>query len=335
MGTGLVAAIDGGGTKTLFVIARIDGAVLGVGHGGALNTVFVPTEVARASVRKAAAEACRVAGFGEHIPVQVDALYVGAPGFSSDLALTSLDGLVQAAKLTVAADTLSAFVGALVEPFGVVALAGTGSFATGFNRAGECLTLGGWGALLGDEGSAYDIGLSALRAVVRASEGRAAPTVLTDMILGEWRLARVRDLVGTVYKAGPSRERIAGAAKIVSRAAEVGDGVAKGILKRAGEDLGALAVHVLSRLDLTGQQAPVALTGGVSRAGADLHDAFANTVQEADPGCRIVKPRFSPAHGALLLALRSAGVRTEPAILERLDETSAGFDWRRNGDNAG
>ena len=83
-------------------------------------------------------------------------------------------------QVVIVNDATAALVGGTGHPFGVVCVAGTGSIAFGVNRAGERARAGGWGHLLGDEGSGYAIGLEALRAVCRASDGRGPQTALTD-----------------------------------------------------------------------------------------------------------------------------------------------------------
>ncbi|MEA4882475.1 MAG: BadF/BadG/BcrA/BcrD ATPase family protein [Clostridia bacterium] len=314
----LIAAIDGGGTKTVFALARTDGSVLGVGCGGPLNALFVPVEVARGSIRHAAMAALAEAGLER---VRVDALYASAPGAGEAIVTSALDGIVESAAVEAAGDELSTFIGAMGERYGVVALAGTGSFATGFNRAGENATMGGWGPLLGDEGSAYQIGLNALKAATRASEGREEPTILGKAILDEWSLESERELVG----ASGSRDRVAGLARLVSEAAGRGDAVAIRILAQAGRELGSLAGHVLTHLEMRGEGCPVALAGGVSRAHPVLHAAFAQSIAEVDGSCSVVRPKFSPAFGAILRAMEMAASPGPLAhgTLERLQHEAA------------
>lgn len=315
----LVAAADGGGTKTVFLIAEESGRILGAGRGGPVNALFVPEATAQESLAAAAREALTAAGFGAVRPVLVDALYVTAPGVTRESVVGCLSSLVQASEFTLSSDALSAFMGALVQRFGVVALAGTGSLAVGFTRGGQRLTLGGWGPLLGDEGSAYDIGLKALRAVVRAEEGRSQPTSLSTLIAEKWRLIRTKDLVELVYRWESPRGRVAALAELVASAAEAGDMVARGILEQAGRDLGDLAGYVLIRLGLKGEGCPVALTGGVAKAGSALHDAFASSVLKFDDTCRVVRARFAPAVGTLILALERIGVTVTSAVLDNLE----------------
>lgn len=302
----LVAAVDGGGTKTVFVIADNPGRVLGIGKGGPVNALFAPECTAIESVQSAAKGALERAGLSgkADAPVHVRAVYASVPGASREIIEAGLSGLVAYDILRVEGDDYATFRGAFPEGHGVVALAGTGSFAMGRSPDGRTLTAGGWGPLLGDEGSGYAIGLAGLRAVALASEHRCEATILTDMAMEMFEVERPRDII----KAGLTRERIAGFAMAVSSAAAQGDAIACRILADAGADLGRLGGHIVMGLGMRGQGCPVALSGGVSKAGTPLRDSFAAAIKRIDPSCQIADPKLSPAGGALLIAYELAGI---------------------------
>ena len=337
----LVAAIDGGGTKTLFLLATADGTVIGIGRGGPLNALFVSPDEAIRSVQQAATGALREAGMERG---DVALLYASAPGASRDIVSAGIDGLVLPARLETAGDEMAVLTGALVDEPGVVVLAGTGSFAVGRGRRRDCdsqagdasrrrvatrhriVTRGGWGPLLGDEGSAYAIGLAALRAVALAFDSRGEHTCLCDMALEHFSAPRAWSLATMPM----SREQIASFAVRVSEASAAGDSVASEILAQAGRDLGRLGVSVLRELaerSATGEPVEAeaepesesgvgygrrtlaVLTGGVSRAAARLVEAFRDEISSFSPDVQIVPPQYSPAGGALLMALEIAGLR--------------------------
>lgn len=329
----LVAAIDGGGTKTLFLLATADGTVIGIGRGGPLNALFVSPDEAIRSVQQAATGALREAGMERG---DAALLYASAPGASRDIVSAGIDGLVLPARLETAGDEMAVLTGALVDEPGVVVLAGTGSFAVGRGRRRDCdsqasdasrrrvatrhriVTRGGWGPLLGDEGSAYAIGLAALRAVALAFDSRGEHTCLCDMALEHFSAPRAWSLATMPM----SREQIASFAVRVSEASAAGDVVASAILTQAGRDLGRLGVSVLRELAERGESGDVGygrrtlavLTGGVSRAAAPLVEAFRGEILSFAPDVQIVPPRYSPAGGALLVALEIAGLR-EPGMV--------------------
>ncbi len=354
----LVAAIDGGGTKTLFLLAEADGTVIGIGRGGPLNALFVPQDEAIRSVRQAAVGALHEASMEcADVPV----LYASAPGASRDIVDAGIAGLVRPTRLDAAGDELAVLTGALVDEAGVVVLAGTGSFAVGRRGLRDCdsraagdgsrhgvaarheiVTRGGWGPLLGDEGSAYAIGLAALRAAALAFDNRGEHTSLCELALEHFSVARAWSLATM----NMDREQVASFAVRVSEASAAGDAVAAEILAQAGRDLGRLGVSVLRELagrnepgepGESGEAGPesepeaecgrrtlAALTGGVSRAAAPLVEAFRDEITSFSTDVQIVPPRYSPAGGALLVALGIAGLRkpgTVPAGMRASAET--------------
>ncbi len=325
----LVVAIDGGGTKTLSLLAEADGTVIGIGRGGPLNALFVPPDEAIRSVRQATIGALSEAG-AECADVLV--LYASAPGASRDIVDAGIAGLIRPTRLETAGDELAVLTGALLDEAGVVVLAGTGSFAVGrggrWNRdiqaAGDgsrrrvaarhkIVTRGGWGPLLGDEGSAYAIGLAALRAAALSFDNRGEHTSLCELALEHFSAPRAWSLATMPM----NREQIASFAVRVSEASAAGDSVASEILAQAGRDLGRLGVSVLreiARLVEPGEPGCAigtlaTLTGGVSRAAARLVEAFRDEISSFSPDVQIVPPQFSPAGGALLVALEIAGLR--------------------------
>lgn len=315
----LVVAIDGGGTKTVLIIADTSGRVMGVGRGGPLNALFVDEQEAVASVKQAATAALArtelyqlAVGGGELV---VTALYASAPGASAEIISSGLAGLLNPEVMLVEGDELATFAGALGGHSGVVVLAGTGSFAFGRASDGFSASAGGFGPLLGDEGSAYDIGLSALRLAALASEGRAPSTTLSTLALEHFKVTSWPDLA----RMNLSREAVAGFALITSRAADDGDATAADVLSRAGSDLGRLGSHVARQVLLHHDgYLKITLVGGASAAGPSLTEAFARAVASSEHRCQVVSPAYSPGIGALMLALGTAGVGMSDEVIHNI-----------------
>src|SRR5205814_2143843 len=135
-------------------------------------------------------------------------------------------------------------------------ISGTGSIAYGRNRGGAAARAGGWGHLIGDEGSGYWIGCQALSAVVRAADGRGPETRLTDQVLRHFAVAHAAGLVQVVYNRETSRQSLAALGPAVQQAHDQGDAVATEILERAAEELVLAARSVASRLDMRGEAFP-------------------------------------------------------------------------------
>ena len=187
--------------------------------------------------------------------------------------------------------------------WGVALISGTGSIVFGRDPNGDTSRAGGWGHILGDEGSGYALGVAALRAVMCAFDGRGPRTLLTDAVLAHWSLASPTDLVDQVYSADVGPAEIAGLAVLVDRAAAAGDGVAQAITAAAGRDLAVTVAAVVGQLGLSASAPlPCALAGGTIVKGAGLRAAFLLAAAEAGLWLEPITPVEEPALGALRLA---------------------------------
>jgi len=174
----LVVGIDGGGTKTEGVVMNEAGEVVAHGRSGSTNLNFVPVEECERSVAAVCAQLAAAVD-----AQQVVWLYsTFIPDLSSiraeiQLAFPNAQWHHEAEHRAVLA------AGGVLEPYGIGVVAGTGSSTVGWRGAERHASVGGWGMLLGDEGSATDIALQALRAVARAADGRGEPTLLREEMM--------------------------------------------------------------------------------------------------------------------------------------------------------
>ncbi len=301
MSASLIVGIDGGGSKTHALLADADGRVLGQGIAGPSNYQGIGAEAAQAALDAAIAAAFADAGLAL-APIAAVCLGLAGMDRPDDRALFAawaaerLPGaaavFVNDAELVLAAGTPSGC--------GVALICGTGSIAFGRDARGRTARSRGWGYLLGDEGSGYDLGLAALRAVMRSHDGRGAQTALTPAVLGHWGLASPTGLVPVVYQGLLRPADVAALAALVDAVAAGGDAVAREILQRAGQELALAVVAVVRSLDLAAP-VPCALAGGVIVKG-----------QPSPPG-RLLLSMFLEAAGALGVQLEPVTPVTEPA----------------------
>jgi len=297
--------------------------VLGRGTGGPANHILSGWDTARRSIGEAIAQACTTAGVtNDRIAAAVaGSAGVGPQGEGREVIEDLLHELVPRAQARATGDMVTAFWGALDSELGVVVAAGTGSVCYGRNAQGAGRQVGGWGHLMGDEGSAYDIAVCALRAAARATDGRGPQTALSQ---GLAAALGVSDFVGVafrVYGEPLSRDSIARLATVVSDAAAGGDAVARELLAAAGRELGLAAVAALRSVGLAERSAPVAYTGAVFDAGAPVIEPFRCAVISLCPRASVVPPRFPPVVGAFKLALRQIGEGFTTAVAARLRAT--------------
>jgi N-acetylglucosamine kinase-like BadF-type ATPase len=144
---------------------------------------------------------------------------------------------------------------------GVALIAGTGSIALGRDASGEIIQVGGWGHLLGDEGSAYDIGRRAAQAAARAADGRGPSTALLQLVLERWGLTTPRQMIEHIYLT-QEKAPIASLAPGVLQMAKRGDHVARAIRRHACEELAQAAITVIDTLNLA-EPVPLIFGGGL------------------------------------------------------------------------
>lgn len=313
-----VLAFDCGGTTTRAAVSDRHGRVLGVGVAGPANYLVVGPAAARAALECAMHLAAMHAGLPTPAFAAAAIAMAGAGLGADQPALTALIEGLPAAGIVVDGDMVAALAGAFPDGSGVVVVAGTGSIAFGMAADGRRVQVGGWGHLLGDEGSGYAIGIGALRAILRAHDGRQAPTQLTPAILATLGIAAVPEVIERVYRRGLPRDEIAAFAPVVTRAAGRHDPTARGIVDRAGRDLAYLAATALRRLGLSGQAARVAPCGGLFQDPHGVGAPFRRHLARYRPQARVVAPALSPLGGAIVLALRAAGYPVDAAVRANL-----------------
>jgi N-acetylglucosamine kinase-like BadF-type ATPase len=285
-----VMGIDGGGSGVRVVITDEALNVIASAEGGSANPNSAGREAAAQTIQQAMRAALVQAS------VEVAAVGVGIAGTITlkEWVRETVVAVLPDAKIYAASDFEIALVGANGERRGVLILAGTGSVAFGINAEGETAQVGGWGYLLGDEGSGYLIGLKALQAVVRAADGREPPTALTEQVLRTLGMTSAQELIQWVYAPGRTRE-IAGLAPLVLDASE--DAVALEIITEAVAELTLMAHTVVRRLKI--ESPAYAFAGGLLSEVNVVSNGLCAALSL--PG--IPQPKYSPVIGAALLAL--------------------------------
>jgi N-acetylglucosamine kinase len=317
----IVLAVDAGSSSTRCIVATGEGDIKGFGIGGPTNHILRGWDLARQSIQTATSEALKMAGSGGHnISVAIaSSAGIGPDGEGREVIEALLAQLVpQAAIVRATGDMVAAFWGALATPIGVVVSAGTGSVCFGRNVTGLTCQVGGWGPIMGDEGSAYDIAVQALRAVSSASDGRGQPTILTQSIGEALGGYSALDISVQVYGKPLEREEIAALAVRVFAAAQQRDPVAMAILRRAGRSLGIAALAALRNVGLLAIPTSVSYSGSVFEAGSFISDPFREAIYDAAPLAKVEHPILPPIGGAYRLGLQTLGGFMDEAITYRL-----------------
>lgn len=286
--------IDGGGTKTALcaINAQHECVFTWSGPGSSIDTYPIDT------VRDVLFTALHA------LPdiYEVVAVFAGLGGVISDTHRHEIINLLHqhprlhAAVIDADNDVRNALAGSLGTTEGVVLIVGTGSVAYGYYNH-QSWRSGGYGHLEGDPGSAYDIGLSALRLTARALDGRTKHSTLTRRILAHIKVTQFAELAGVFNHY--SRGEIASLAKIVTELSSTKE--AQRILKKGARECARMVSAVVTHL--RDEQLSVGLIGGVVQKSTVYQHMISEAILQLHPHLHLVKhPLLSPDHGAALIA---------------------------------
>lgn len=292
----LILGIDGGGSKIRVALADRSGRILRTALGGGVNPMDNPDWLAELERH--------IAPFRQERNLASVAAALPAYGEVSHLSRLQETAIVQAfpaARTIILNDVDAAHLGAFAGQQGILVLSGTGSMAWARNAGGQSARSGGWGDVIGDEGSSYWIGRLALNLVSQSLDGRAPPTVLAEILfqhLGLDLADPMNALAGWVNALAKPRSSIAALSTLVDRAARTGDQAAIGLIERAADELAkhhdAAAGHCEAGT-------------GWTYAGGTFSSALLLDALERRIGKTAETPKLPPIGGALLAAARNLG----------------------------
>jgi N-acetylglucosamine kinase-like BadF-type ATPase len=303
--TSLVMGIDGGGTKTVALLADESGDVLMEEVGGPTNFQVIGLDAASKNLIHLIRMCCKNAGY----PANMIAVFVmGLAGagrasdqdrFADSLMKLARSRRMKLNKVVVESDARIALEGALRGAPGIVMIGGTGSIAYGKNIDGTIHRVGGWGRVLGDEGGGYYLGQEAILAVLRQYDGRGESTMLTELIATKHKLENVEAIIAAVYSDGFD---IASLAPDAIEAARLGDRVAEKILQRGAGEIEEHIRVMSSKLNST-QKIHTVLVGGLLSGDNLYAKMIRDKISGSLPNVQIQPAITSPGYGAVIMAL--------------------------------
>src|SRR5262245_25815475 len=301
-----VLGIDAGGTKTVCLLADEHGAIVSEARGPGANLHAAGELAVEKVLHEVMEEAIGDRTINDR-PIVPDAICLGVAGVDradeAQLVRAIMRRIGYKSRVLVVNDALIALVAGARDDPGVLINAGTGSIVYGRNAAGEAARAGGWGHMIGDEGSGYWIGREALAAVMRGADGRGPATRLSNEILEYFNVQDVSRLPRIVYDREQPRMSVAALGPIVQRVAEQGDAVAIRILERATDELVLGAHSVAARLEMRGDAFTFFLAGGAFRVVPWLAEELPRRLVEVAPRSQTEVLTAEPALGAVWLAL--------------------------------
>ncbi|MBW2702954.1 MAG: hypothetical protein JRF33_19200 [Deltaproteobacteria bacterium] len=316
-----VLGVDGGGTKTLALVADSQGRVLGMGRAGSSNYQDCGRAGAEKQIRRALDLACRNAGIATS---QLEAACLGLSGADRprdfEFIRGFLDPLLPGLSSRLVNDSLIALRAGTEDGVGIALVAGTGSNVIGRNAEGQTLQVGGLGPLSGDRGSAPQIGQEAVVAAIMGQDGRGAATVLTARIMEKLSLDRLDDIIELEFFDNlEGRLNLGFLAPLVFEAAASGDVEAQRILVDSGHSLAGSAAVIASSLFSGEQTLRLVFGGSVLQKGASplLIETVVDDLRQVCPGLKTRILDLPPVAGAVLFALDDLGLR-DTGLVEAL-----------------
>ena len=305
--TRIVIGVDGGGTSTTAIVARlVDGGepeYLARGHSGPANPKAIGWEMAMSAIKQAidvaTAQASEVVELDRFAAACITVAGCGREADQSRL-MRWLDDQRLAEDHLVVDDGQAVLRAGVPQGIGVAVIAGTGSFVTGRNRRNQTARAGGWGYLLGDEGSGYAIGLAGLKAVVQATDSVGPPTELSETLLSACGVSESAALIELLYGKDFSRTDVAALAPIVLEVADRTDQVALSIVRSQLDHLERQVRAVLTQLDMRDDDFHIVLGGGVLINNNLFRSRLQAQLQIPDHRVTVVD---EPAQGAVAMAV--------------------------------
>jgi N-acetylglucosamine kinase-like BadF-type ATPase len=325
-----VLGVDGGNTKTIALVASLDGTILGAGRGGCGDIYNAPiegtswldsAEAAIANIEYAVETALQAAQV-KAADLVTAVLNMAGADWPEDFALleTAMKARGYGLGLTVQNDAMGVLHAGVADNIGVSVICGTGVATGARGPDGRTWHSSMWQDQV--QGS-LEMSRKAFDAVIRSELGIEPPTSLKQRFLDHFGLDSVEEMLhlftGRVQR--PAK-RLNGLARFLLDEAEAGDMVARQIVQEHGRALGNYAMVAARFVGLEGTHFSLVLAGGVLRHPSTLlADMIVERVQLFSPEVRPTRCRFEPIIGVLFSALEAAGMAIDEALLERVVPT--------------
>ena len=320
----LVLGVDGGNTKTLALIAREDGEIIGTGRAGCGDIYGAISPSAAIAEIEGAVEAALIEAGIQANELTASVFSLAGADWPEDFRLLedAMRTCSYGQEIIVVNDALGALRAGSLDGIGVVVACGTGAAVGARGRDGRIWHSSFWQQVQGGD----ELSKGALQAVYRAELGIDPPTLLTEPILMACAVNTVEELLHQqTGRDLPRPKNLRHLVRPLFDAAQAGDAAARQIVIAHGQALGDYACVAARKVGLLQQDFPLVLTGGVLRHPSPLlREALVGRVREEAPGVHPIQSRFEPAAGAVLLALDVVQSDTDASLLERLASTLPG-----------
>lgn len=299
--------IDGGGTRTRLAVFKNGEEKYRSETGGINYNSFSQENIVRHLT--GAVSEMRSAGFA---PEDCEGIGIGAAGVSNPEAVPFLEGILREmgfdCPIVIAGDQEAALAGAAGSNPGILLIAGTGSICIGQDGQGHIYRSGGYGHIIDDAGSAYDVGRNILAAIVRAEDGRQKKTALKEVVYRFLNVHSIEELIAYVYDKSRSKRDIATVASCLTEELILCDDAAHRIAEEAAREQLCLVEAVVAQLisgekrkTLSDERIPLFLEGGLILKNTEEGYMFRELLDERSVPVYLAEKEHDAAYGASLL----------------------------------
>jgi N-acetylglucosamine kinase-like BadF-type ATPase len=323
----VVLAVDGGGFKTHLALVQGDGALLAFVRGPLSTPHQIGVDGCVELLERLLGEALGHAGRAAADGPAADLGHVMMAGVDLPREEQELQAAVAARgwarHMTVANDTFALLRAGTDRGWGVALVCGAGMNCLGVGPDGRHVRYPALGAITGDWGGGYDVGLAGISAAARSADGRGPKTALEQHVPAHFGLETPMQLAEAIHLDGLEHRRIGELAPLVLAAAR-DDDVARGIAARLVSEAIAFVRVTLERLGLLAEPVDVVLGGGVFQNDAAwLADRIAERLATVAPAASVKLVDSPPIVGAALLGLDELGASAAAQERARRDLSAA------------
>lgn len=309
---GLIIGVDGGGTNSIYKVYDREENKIHEFLGTSINFYSVGNAKAHAAFKE------KMRGITVFFKQDIDAIYIGNSALGIGDKLDKSHPFVHCvAGYTKNFDIVSdlyIFIKAVDAVPAVCLISGTGSIGMVEDQAGKIYTVGGWGPLLGDQGSGYYMGLRGIREAVKFFDGVGGSAMLLDKVKQYFDIAKLEDLIAEVYNPPIEKDIVAKFAVDVLEAAQVGDEISKSIIEDATSYLVKCALKLYAQIG--DHDVDLAVYGGCFRQSDYFYNMFKDKLNQRKK-VKIKFPKYKPVEAALMMAGRLINVEIPKELFIR------------------
>lgn len=314
--------IDGGGTKTEFMLINEEGKILGHVDKPTCHYKQTSLQNFKEIITDGVNELCKKSNITIS---QIDYSLIGIPGYGEILEDihkidTIIENIFKPGSYRSVNDAVVAWAGSLGCNPGINIVAGTGTIGFGIDKSDNSARVGGWGHFCGDEGSAFWLGKKLIEIFSKESDGRLDRTPLYDILRNKLEITRDFDLIDLVItEYAMEREKIAKLAMILYEAANEGDKIAQDIFSQAAYEHYLIIKSIMEKLDFPlDEKIIISYSGGVFNSGKYILEPLKNYLKELDGDIELSTPILKPVTGAALYAYNLFSLKNNIGIIDRL-----------------